>query len=70
MGVATVVPLVLVEVIIEGDINASWANREKTFLDMKFAPKCLFSGVLRYDTEFYLGGVQKKSENQNLPPLF
>ena len=40
-------------------------------MDMKLVPKCLFSGVLRYDIEFYLrGGVQKKSENQNLPPLF
>ena len=39
--------------------------------DMKLAPKCLFSWVLRNDIEFYLrGGTEKKSENQNLPPCF
>ena len=37
-------------------------------IDMKLAPKCLFSRVLWYDIEFYSRGVQKKSENQNYPP--
>ena len=36
--------------------------------DVKFAPKYLFSGVLQYDIEFYLKGVQKNLEIKIYPP--
>ena len=40
-------------------------------MDLKLAPKCLFSGVLQYDIEFYLrGGVQKNLKIKNYPPCF
>ena len=36
-------------------------------MDVKLAPKCLFSRVLRNDIELYFkGGVQKKFKNQYL----
>ena len=39
--------------------------------DMKLAPKCLFSWVLRNDIEFYLRGVQKKNLKIKIyPPCF
>ena len=40
-------------------------------MDMKLAPKCLFSRVLCNDIEYYFkGAYRKKSENQYLPVLF
>ena len=51
-----------------GDIDIS-ASTPPT--DVKFVPKCLFSGVLRYDIEFYLRGCRKKNLKIKIyPPCF
>ena len=50
-----------------GHINIS-ASTPPT--NIKLAPKCLLSRVRSNDIEFYLRGIQKKSENQNLLHVF
>ena len=58
------------DVIAKCKYHCSARNVEKPPMDVKVAPKCLFSRVLCNDNAFYLRRVQKKSENQNLPPCF
>ena len=47
------------------DISAS-----TPLTDLKLALKCLFSGVLGYDIEFYLRGYRKNLKIKTYPPCF